>query len=182
MIKCEECGELSENSTVIERQPYQLKPTTVCLHCYESLGFSLGLNAKQKPEDKSKIYTDVVRKCPECERATFMYDSGSEGTMWYCVHTACAYTEKINILQAADYLTATDRRKEYGHPKENFKDTAAMWNVVLREKLNVTITPDEVVLMMICLKVCRGKQGYKRGTVSDIAGYARCWELIREEE
>lgn len=90
--------------------------------------------------------------------------------------------ESKNILQEADELTAGDRRKEYGHPKDNFKDIADMWGIILRKtrEYDLKISPDEVVLMMLCLKICRGKQGYKRDTTVDLAGYARCLELLHE--
>ena len=87
-------------------------------------------------------------------------------------------TENENILQEADRLTATDRRNEYGHPKDNFEDVARMWKAIL----GCDVNPLQVISCMIALKVCRAKQGYKRDTYVDIAGYARCAELIREDE
>jgi len=79
-------------------------------------------------------------------------------------------------LEEAARLVNGPRRQEYGHPKKNFADVASMWTVILDH----TVTPDQVVLMMSCLKICRGKTGYKRDTAADLAGYAQCWELINE--
>lgn len=85
------------------------------------------------------------------------------------------------ILEEAARLVNGPRRQEYGHPKDNFADIAKMWTVVLSgTDVSKGITSDQVILMMICLKVCRGKTGYKRDTAVDLAGYAQCWELINE--
>jgi hypothetical protein len=90
--------------------------------------------------------------------------------------------KKETILEEAARLVNGPRRAEYWHPRENFQDVADMWTVILRrnDDENLIITRDEVILMMLCLKICRGKQGYKRDTATDIAGYAQCWELVNE--
>jgi hypothetical protein len=89
--------------------------------------------------------------------------------------------QKETILEEAARLVNGPRRAEYGHPKDNFEDVAKMWQILLRDKLvGPGITPDDVILMMLCLKICRGKTGYKRDTATDIAGYAQCWELVNE--
>jgi hypothetical protein len=87
------------------------------------------------------------------------------------------------ILEEAAKLVNGPRREEYGHPKYNFKDIADMWTVVLRlndSRPEIIVEPNDVILMMIALKICRGKQGYKRDTAADIAGYAQCWEMLNE--
>lgn len=84
----------------------------------------------------------------------------------------------MNILEEAESLVGGDRRKEYGPPHKNFRDVADIWSVILDK----TITPQEVVLCMIALKLCRGLTGYKRDTYVDIAGYSRCAELLQEPE
>ena len=87
------------------------------------------------------------------------------------------------VLEEAARLVNGPRRAEYGHPKTNFQDIANMWSTILccpGRSPFLKVTPDEVVLMMMALKICRGKQGYKRDTAVDIAGYAQCWELVNE--
>ena len=83
-----------------------------------------------------------------------------------------------NILEEADKLTSQDRREEYGHPKDNFDDIATMWTAIL----HTTVTRLEVINCMIALKLCRARQGYKRDTYVDIAGYARCAEMVIEDK
>lgn len=90
-----------------------------------------------------------------------------------------AYDEgMMNILKEADNLTAGDRRKDYGDPGKNFNDVSKIWTVILGH----TVTPQQVIDCMIALKLCRAKQGYKRDTYVDIAGYARCAEMLWEAE
>jgi Domain of unknown function (DUF6378) len=88
--------------------------------------------------------------------------------------------KKETILEEAAWLVNGPRRAEYGHPKVNFSQIAAMWQTLFQEKLCGQITADDVALAMILLKVCRGKQGYKKDTATDLAGYAQCWELVNE--
>lgn len=92
--------------------------------------------------------------------------------------TDCAAPVKENILQEADRITSGDRRKEYGSPKENFGRIAKMWSVVL----GVEVSPLQVSLCMILLKVCRELNGHKRDSLVDIAGYARTAEMLMDGE
>lgn len=86
-----------------------------------------------------------------------------------------------SILKEAEKLVGGARRQEYGHPIDNFADIAKMWSVILSDDGPVTVTSQQVIDCMIALKLCRAKQGYKRDTYIDIAGYARCAELINED-
>lgn len=81
----------------------------------------------------------------------------------------------ITILDEAKQLVNDDRRKDYGHPKQNFKDIADMWSVILDKR----VEPLQVIQCMIALKLCRANQGYKKDTFTDIAGYSLCAELIQ---
>lgn len=91
--------------------------------------------------------------------------------------------KKETILEEAARLVNGPRRQEYGHPKENFKDIASMWNIYLREKLPaMSITASDVTMMMTLLKVCRAKQGYKRDTAADLCGYGQCYGLVNDDD
>jgi hypothetical protein len=105
----------------------------------------------------------------------------------YCCPKGCINQppKKETVLEEAARLVNGPRRAEYGHPKDNFNDIADMWTVILHKKLLSggrfnRVDVDDVILMMIALKLCRGKQGYKRDTAVDIAGYAQCWELVNK--
>jgi hypothetical protein len=95
-----------------------------------------------------------------------------------CIEHKPKKEKKETILDEASRITSTDRRAEYGSPTKNFNDIATMWSVVT----GFEIRPDQVVMMMICLKICRQNAGYKRDSLVDIAGYARTGEMLHDGE
>lgn len=107
--------------------------------------------------------------------------------------TCNAVPDKDNILLDANRLTAEDRRKEYGHPLDNFTHTAAILNGVLaaifeRETDLVDrdgafhLRAEHVPLIMQAVKLARlAGNPTHRDTNVDIAGYARTLELVIEE-
>jgi Domain of unknown function (DUF6378) len=80
---------------------------------------------------------------------------------------------KTEVLERARAAVAGDRQENYGPPRINFERTANLWNALLADKLNEPITPAEVGLAMVCLKLARLVQtpGHEDSYV-DIAGYA----------
>ena len=91
-------------------------------------------------------------------------------------------TELHNILDEADKLTSKDRRDTYDHPLPNHKRIADMWNAFIqnRKHPDANLSPSDVCHMMILVKMMRDVFCPKRDNLVDIAGYARCIELIRE--
>lgn len=85
---------------------------------------------------------------------------------------------KENILHEADRITSTDRRAEYGSAKQSFGTIASLWSTVL----GVPVTPMQVGLCMIQLKVARQMNGHKRDSLVDIAGYARTCEMLADSD
>lgn len=82
---------------------------------------------------------------------------------------------KKTLLQRANDLIYGDREKDYGTPSKNFKDIAEMWSIVL----NQPVSPEQVIQMMIALKLCRAINGKSTiDTYTDIAGYAGLIERI----
>lgn len=82
-----------------------------------------------------------------------------------------------SILQEADKIINGERRKDYGSPLESFTKIAALWSPVL----GIEVTPDQVALCMIGLKIARATNGMQRDSLVDIAGYAGCIELMQNE-
>jgi hypothetical protein len=84
------------------------------------------------------------------------------------------------ILDEALECTSGDRRRDYGHAKENHEMIAALWNAYLgiRKDPNAPITGSDVAAMMIQLKLARHVNSPKRDNYVDIAGYARCLSQI----
>lgn len=81
------------------------------------------------------------------------------------------------ILAEANRIVNGQRRADYGGPFESFSDIAAGWSMVL----GVEVTPEQVGLCMIQLKVARAKNGgFHRDSFVDIAGYAQCMEFVAD--
>jgi len=82
-----------------------------------------------------------------------------------------------NILQEADELVSGPRNGRYGHPRDSFAQIGRVW----AEILGVPVTPEQVGLCMIAMKVCRFvHRPDKLDSLVDICGYARTIEMIRE--
>ena len=80
----------------------------------------------------------------------------------------------MNILTAADSLVNGKRQSDYGHPLEDFTRTAKIWTAIL----GVEITPEQVGLCMIGVKLSRQVHCPKADNLVDIAGYAQTVQMV----
>lgn len=85
---------------------------------------------------------------------------------------------KETCCQEADRIVGGDRRAEYGPVSEGLTRTALIWSGIL----GVTVTPEQVCLCMVGLKVSRECHKHGRDSLVDICGYARVLELYHEEK
>ncbi len=89
--------------------------------------------------------------------------------------------DKPNILEEAN-ATITERAAAYGPPNKNLVDVAAVWGQYLGTHLH----PRDVCVLMILMKACRDKprdgSSRSRDNLVDIAGYARCAEMVWGDE
>lgn len=100
---------------------------------------------------------------------------------WEGIHTTSTKEKTMSesILEEAQRLIHGERNKNYGHPRENFSDIAALFSGYLERP----ISDIDVANLMILMKIARVKgTGYHRDSFTDIAGYAGCVERIYEEE
>jgi hypothetical protein len=81
-----------------------------------------------------------------------------------------------NILQEADRITSTTRPSDHGHPKEQLPLAAALWSPIL----GIEVTPEQVALCMVQLKVSRYLARPKRDDLVDICGWTRTIERLEE--
>jgi len=83
-----------------------------------------------------------------------------------------AEASRESILQEAQRLTHGDRAKDYGHPLDDYTRTAALVSALLAHKLTSPITPGEMAMAMVCVKLSRQVNHPKRDNMVDAAGYA----------
>ncbi len=88
--------------------------------------------------------------------------------------------QEPSILEEAEKIVGSDRQLQYGHPSNDFARTADMWTGLFRDKLakHNIFYPEDVAKAQICLKLSREMNVHKRDNIVDIAGYAKCIELI----
>ena len=79
-----------------------------------------------------------------------------------------------SILFEAHNLVHGVRGEDYGHPYEDFSRTAKIWSAIL----GVDVTPEQVALCMIGVKMSRECNKPKRDNRVDIAGYAEALDMV----
>ena len=82
-----------------------------------------------------------------------------------------------NILERAEELIYGDRGEDYGHPLDDFARTAHMWQAIL----GVQVSPEQVGLCMVVLKISRYLNKPKEDNLVDGAGYFGTIEMIKDE-
>ena len=85
----------------------------------------------------------------------------------------------IDPTLAADALTAVTgpRQRDYAHPKINFQRIANLWSIIL----DVDITPEQVALCMIQVKVAREMNRHTRDNLVDLIGYTLTLDACMED-
>ena len=83
----------------------------------------------------------------------------------------------------AESLVLGDRQSAYGHPLDNFSANAHMWTGTLYYKLRdgEIITPEDVALMMLQVKVAREINVEKRDNIVDAHGYLMTYDMVKRE-
>lgn len=82
-----------------------------------------------------------------------------------------------SFLEEAYSLVNGDRQAQYGSPLESFERTARLWS----EVLGIEVTPEQVALCLVQLKMSREIANPKRDNLVDIAGYVEVVSMIERE-
>jgi len=84
---------------------------------------------------------------------------------------------KESILEEAQRIVHGERGENYGHPFEDFSRTAQIWSAIL----GIEVTPENVALCMVGLKISREVNRPKRDNIVDGAGYFETLQMVKEE-
>ena len=74
---------------------------------------------------------------------------------------------RFEILKEATLLTATDRQEKYGTPYNNHRRIANLWSAYLDQE----VTPEQVAIMMVLMKVARSMQEHHPDNYVDGCAY-----------
>lgn len=86
---------------------------------------------------------------------------------------------RATILKAAAAAVLKNRQDTYGPPESSFASIAALWSA----RLNVTLTPAQVAIMLIDLKTARAWHNpHHLDNWTDIAGYAACGAEVADDQ
>lgn len=80
----------------------------------------------------------------------------------------------MSITDAARDAVSGPRNADYGPPHENMARTAALWSPIL----GIEVTPSQVVLCMLQVKIAREVHRPKRDNRVDIAGWAEALDEV----
>lgn len=85
----------------------------------------------------------------------------------------------INPTLATDAirLVTGDRQAAYAHPKVNFQRIADLWSPIL----GITVTPEQVALCSVQIKIAREIHAHKADNIIDAIGYLLCLDACRED-
>lgn len=75
-------------------------------------------------------------------------------------HASSLFAEALSTINGP-------RRSDYGTVSVSFKRIALTWSAVL----GLPVTPQQVCLCMIGLKLCRETNAHKHDNLTDLAGY-----------
>lgn len=84
------------------------------------------------------------------------------------------------ILDKAAEAVDGPRREAYGHPAEDFGRAAGAISSILKDKLKTQLTAADIPVIMACVKLSRQANKYGEDNLVDLAGYARCAQMVHE--
>ena len=83
----------------------------------------------------------------------------------------------MTITQEAEKIITGERRKAYGAVDTSFQQIAKIWSGIL----NHEVTPQQVTLLMIGLKLQRESSSHCRDNLVDIIGYTLLNDKLNEK-
>lgn len=145
---------------------------------------STGLGCELSRDDVA----DLVRRLTEWLQSDLETPTGCDrekccGDVDGCspvAQPAQGYAPPPTITDEAQQLVYGSRQDQYDHPRRNLTRTAILWHGVLMDKLadGESITPEDVALCMVQVKVAREVHRPARDNRVDGTGYFLCLDRL----
>ena len=81
------------------------------------------------------------------------------------------------IATEAVSLVTGPRQAKYAHPRVNFARIAALWSPIL----GITVTPEQVALCSVQIKIAREIHSHQRDNLVDAVGYLLTLDACMED-
>lgn len=135
-----------------------------------------GFHAEHDIHDPTTAPWHTFKINPHCNQCGFVES--------HAMHIAVKPVGEETIAEEAVRIVYGDREKAYDDPNVNFERIALMWTGTLLRKLHpgVTITPNEVALMFVQLKIAREVHKPNRDNRVDMIGYVLCDDRIVQKQ
>ena len=82
-----------------------------------------------------------------------------------------------SLAAEAVQLVGGDRNRAYAHPAINFQRIAKLWEPIF----GCTVTPAQVAMAMVQVKISRELHVHKRDNIVDAIGYLLTLDAVQED-
>lgn len=134
---------------------------------------------------KPERFTDALDDMETMSYMTrnFNYPYGTEWKNWHT--TPYPLSTEVPVYDAGPLMTGHklvhgDRGKNYGHPYDDFSRTVAAVNAFLGHKFKEPLGPEDIPLIMLCVKLSRESNCPKPDNLTDAAGYIETWWMVKK--
>jgi len=86
--------------------------------------------------------------------------------------------ERGKVLAESITIINGDRQDQYGNPEDCFDDIARLWSWYL----DADLSPAQVSMMMVLLKIAREKMKHKHDNIVDACGYLGLYDDFKKGE
>jgi len=83
-----------------------------------------------------------------------------------------------DLIRLAIDLVNVDRQRDYSHPLDNFTKISKIWSAIL----DIEISPEQVALCMVGVKIARETHAPKDDNIVDGVGYFLTLAKVKEEK
>jgi hypothetical protein len=137
------------------------------------------------------LYQELIDACFYVKQELMERANGNVAPMFEYLADSEASRDVDRLLSAVEIpdtgplmtghrLVHGDRGNNYGHPYEDFSRTVAAVNAFLGHKFKEPLGPEDIPLIMLCVKLSREANLSKPDNLVDAAGYIETWWMVKK--